>query len=48
MRPCEVAGEMVSTHPYENYAQKVSDIPSCFDKSGQFDLKLSDCRLEKP
>ncbi len=48
-RPCEVSRDgRVSTFPKENYAQRVSDIPSCFDRKGIFNLNLLSCRLEKP
>jgi len=48
-RPCEVSSDdKVATFPQENYAQRVSDIPSCFDSKGIFNLKLPSCRLEKP
>lgn len=48
-RPCEVSKDgRVSTFPKENYAQRVSDIPSCFDRKGIFNLNLLSCRLEKP
>lgn len=48
-RPCEVLGDgKVATFPQENYAQRVNDIPSCFDRKGIFNLNLPSCRLEKP
>lgn len=48
-RPCEVSKDgKVETFPKENYAQRVSDIPSCFDKKGIFNLNLPSCKLEKP
>jgi len=48
-RPCEVLGEgKIATFPNENYAQRVSNIPSCFDRNGVFNLNLQSCRLEKP
>lgn len=48
-RPCEISRDgKVTTFPQENYAQRVSDIPSCFDRKGLFNLKLPSCRLEKP
>lgn len=48
-RPCEVSSDgRVTTFPKENYAQRVSDIPSCFDRKGIFNLNLLSCRLEKP
>lgn len=48
-RPCEVSRDgRVTTFPKENYAQRVSDIPSCFDRKGIFNLNLLSCRLEKP
>lgn len=47
-RPCEVSttGE-VRTNLNTNYAQKVTNIPSCFDKDGVFDLGLPHCKLER-
>ena len=48
-RPCEVARDgSVSTDVKTNYAQKVTDIPSCIDRSGIFDVKVPGCRLEVP
>jgi hypothetical protein len=48
-RPCEVSSDgSIATFPKENYAQQVSNIPSCFDRKGIFDLKLPSCNLEKP
>ncbi len=48
-RPCEVSSEgKVTTFPEENYAQSVSNIPSCFDRKGLFNLNLPACGLEKP
>ena len=48
-RPCEVSSDgKVATFPKENYAQRVSNIPSCFDSKGIFNLNLSSCQLEKP
>jgi hypothetical protein len=48
-RPCEISTDgSITTFPKENYAQRVSDIPSCFDKEGIFNLNLPSCRLEKP
>jgi hypothetical protein len=48
-RPCEISRNgRVATLPNENYAQRVSNIPSCFNKNGIFSLKLRSCRLEKP
>lgn len=48
-RPCEVSRDgKISTLAHENYAQRVSDIPSCFDRRGLFNLNLPACRLEKP
>jgi len=48
-RPCEVTNDgRVTTLPKENYAQRVNDIPSCFDQRGIFNLNLPSCRLEKP
>ena len=48
-RPCEVSRDgSVATFPKENYAQRVGDIPSCFDRKGIFNLELPSCRLEKP
>jgi hypothetical protein len=48
-RPCEITRDgKVTTLAKENYAQRVSDIPSCFDRRGIFNLDLSSCRLEKP
>ncbi|WP_333476868.1 serine protease [Allocoleopsis sp.] len=48
-RPCEVSRDgKVTTLAHENYAQRVSDIPSCFDQKGVFNLNLPSCRLEKP
>ena len=48
-RPCEVSSDgSVATFPKENYAQRVSNIPSCFDRKGIFNLNLPSCQLEKP
>jgi hypothetical protein len=48
-RPCEISRDgRVTTLAQENYAQRVSDIPSCFDIRGIFNLNLPACRLEKP
>ncbi|HEY9668493.1 MAG TPA: serine protease [Coleofasciculaceae cyanobacterium] len=48
-RPCEVSSDgKIATFPRENYAQRVSDIPSCFDRRGIFNLNLASCQLEKP
>jgi V8-like Glu-specific endopeptidase len=48
-RPCEVSSDgRVATFPKENYAQRVSNIPSCFDSKGIFTLNLPSCALEKP
>ena len=48
-RPCEVLADgKIATLATENYAQKVSDIPSCFDENGMFNLQLISCRLPKP
>ncbi|HEY9725408.1 MAG TPA: serine protease [Chroococcales cyanobacterium] len=48
-RPCEVLRDgTVATFPKENYAQQVSNIPSCFDRKGIFNLNLPSCKLEKP
>lgn len=48
-RPCELlANGKKTTFLAENYAQKVNDIPSCFDENGVFNLHLSSCRLPKP
>lgn len=48
-RPCEVGNDgKVATFPQENYAQRVSNIPSCFDRKGIFNLNLPFCKLEKP
>lgn len=48
-RPCEITKEgKITTLAKENYAQRVNDIPSCFDERGIFNLALSSCRLEKP
>jgi hypothetical protein len=48
-RPCEITREgKITTLAKENYAQRVNDIPSCFDRRGIFNLDLSSCRLEKP
>jgi hypothetical protein len=48
-RPCEVSNDgSIATFPKENYAQRVSDIPSCFDRKGIFNLNLPSCNLEKP
>jgi hypothetical protein len=45
-RPCEVlADSKTVTVLSENYAQRVSDIPACFDEKGIFNLQLSKCRL---
>jgi V8-like Glu-specific endopeptidase len=48
-RPCEVFNDgSITTFPKENYAQRVSNIASCFDKQGIFNLNLPNCDLEKP
>lgn len=48
-RPCEIGSDgKVATFPQENYAQRVSNIPSCFDRKGIFNLNLPLCKLEKP
>jgi V8-like Glu-specific endopeptidase len=48
-RPCEVSKNgRILTLPEENYAQRVSNIPSCFDKRGIFNLNIPSCSLEKP
>ena len=48
-RPCEISRDgRVTTWAQENYAQRVSDIPSCFDRRGIFNLNLPSCHLEKP
>ncbi|MDP8966863.1 MAG: serine protease [Cyanobacteriota bacterium] len=48
-RPCEVSATgKTATFPSENYAQRISDIPACFDQDGVFNLQLSSCRLPKP
>jgi hypothetical protein len=48
-RPCEVGKDgKIATFPQENYAQKVSNVPSCFDSKGIFNLNLPLCKLEKP
>ncbi len=48
-RPCEISSDgRVTTFPQENYAQRVSHIPSCFDRTGIFNLNLQSCGLEKP
>lgn len=48
-RPCEIGSDgKVATFSQENYAQRVSDIPSCFDGKGIFNLNLAFCKLEKP
>jgi V8-like Glu-specific endopeptidase len=48
-RPCEVSDDgSIATFPKENYAQRVSNIPSCFDNRGIFNLSLLSCKLEKP
>jgi V8-like Glu-specific endopeptidase len=48
-RPCEVSDDgSIATFPKENYAQRVSNIPSCFDSRGVFNLSLPPCKLEKP
>jgi hypothetical protein len=45
-RPCEVLADgKTVTVLSENYAQRVSDIPACFDEKGIFNLQLSKCRL---
>ncbi|MBI3543965.1 MAG: trypsin-like peptidase domain-containing protein [Deltaproteobacteria bacterium] len=47
-RPCEVASDgRVRTDVNTNYAQRVSDIPSCFDGKGVFNIRQDGCRLEK-
>lgn len=48
-RPCEVARDgSIRTDINSNYAQRVTDFPSCFDERGVFDLGLRDCQLERP
>ncbi len=48
-RPCEISKNgSIATFPNENYAQRVNNIPSCFDKNGIFNLYQQSCRLEKP
>lgn len=48
-RPCEISSEgRIATFPDENYAQRVSAVPSCFDRKGIFNLHLPSCQLEKP
>lgn len=48
-RPCEISSDGgVATFPKENYVQRVSNIPSCFDPKGIFNLNLPSCGLEKP
>jgi hypothetical protein len=48
-RPCEVRSDgKLATFPHENYAQMVSNVPSCFDRKGIFNLNLPLCKLEKP
>jgi Trypsin-like peptidase domain len=48
-RPCEVVkNNLVQTFPQENYGQLVDRIPTCFDRSGIFNLQQSTCQLERP
>lgn len=48
-RPCEVSKDgNIATLTNENYAQKASKIPYCFNRRGIFNLKLRSCGLEKP
>ena len=48
-RPCELGiNGVVQTFERENYGQLVDRIPSCFDRSGIFNLRQSQCQLERP
>ena len=48
-RPCEVAHDgSVKTEYSANYAQKTSNVPTCYDHNGFFDVKVPGCRLEIP
>jgi V8-like Glu-specific endopeptidase len=48
-RPCEIGQNgLVQTFDRENYGQLVDQIPSCFDRSGIFNLYQSTCQLERP
>jgi hypothetical protein len=48
-RPCEVAPDgSVRTMVNFNYAERTSDITTCFDALGVFNLALPGCRLERP
>jgi V8-like Glu-specific endopeptidase len=48
-RPCEIGKNgVVQTFSQENYGQLVDRIPSCFDRSGRFNLHQSTCKLERP
>ncbi len=48
-RPCEVGKNgSVQTFDRENYAQLVDRIPTCFDRSGIFNLYQSTCQLDRP
>jgi hypothetical protein len=48
-RPCEVAADgSVHTDYMSNYAERVTDIPSCFDAEGVFSLDVAGCKLARP
>lgn len=48
-RPCEInRNGLVQTFDRENYGQLVDRIPTCFDRSGRFNLDRSSCQLERP
>ncbi len=48
-RPCEVGvNGIVQTFDRENYGQLVDRIPTCFDRSGKFNLRQPRCQLERP
>lgn len=47
-RPCEVRSDGSVQSVYEtNYAQRVTDVPSCFDAQGIFNINLAGCKLER-
>ena len=48
--PCESneSGDVTFQVPNRRYAQQISELYGCFDKSYQFNLDLSTCELAKP
>jgi V8-like Glu-specific endopeptidase len=48
-RPCEIGTNgVIQTFERENYGQLVDRIPTCFDRDGRFNLRQSQCQLERP